>query len=170
MAGWGEGTWPAWRQPGGHLRQEAAVASFACGEWGRGLAHALRGYLDVDPVVYGQGWHPVRVVHGWVLVRVVGLVGALLSGEEGEEGKGKVRGLEKYGIEWGVVVWGLLRRVQAVVGRSHGDESSFARMVGRRVEEVREDMRMGGVDVGVVERGMEREWAKLRRVADEVVR
>lgn len=136
------------------------------------MAHALKGFFYVDPVVYVQEWHPVRVVHGWVLVRVVGLVAALLS-EEGEEGKGgrdNVKGLEKYGIEWGVVLWGLLRRVKAVVGRSHGEESSFARMVGGRVEEVRGDMRMGGVDVGMVEAGMEREWAKLRRVADEVVR
>ena len=79
-----------------------------------------------------------------------------------------MEGLDKYGVEWGVVVWGLLREVEGVVGRSHGGESSFAGTVRGRVEEVRGGMREGGVDERVVEGGREREWAKLRRVADEV--
>ena len=142
------------------------------------MGHALKVYFHVDPVVYPQGWHPVRVVHVWVLVRVVGVVAGLMAAgaeEEGGEGESrerereKVQGLRKYAVEWGVVVWGLLREVEAVVGRSHGDESSFAKMVRGRVEEVRGDMRMVRVDERVVEGGREREWAKLRRVADEVV-
>ena len=156
--------WPPYRQPWAHLRQETTVACFNCGKWAKGLAHSLKIYFHIDPVHFAQPFHPVRVVHQWVLVRLVLHLAALSS-----SGNSELREVDKYGIDWGVVLWGLLRQVAGEVDKSHGAESGFAGMVNERLEEVGGSMRVGGVDEGMVEGGREREWVKLRRVADEVV-
>ena len=74
------------------------------------------------------------------------------------------------GVDFGVVVYGLLSEVASNVEKSHGAESGFAREVRRKVEEVVTDMTRG--DRGLLKgmRGrMEEQWTILRKLAESPV-
>lgn len=67
-------------------------------------------------------------------------------------------------IDWAVVVWGLWREVSEDVVKSHGDESTFAKEVyafGSGSELFGMELRQGE---------KEREWGRLRVVAEEVLK
>ena len=108
----------------------------------------------------------MRVVHKWVLLKLVLQVAA--AGQEGDEA---VRALEcRWGLDWGVVVWGLLREVEGSVAGSHGADSSFAAEVRRDGERFHVDARGGPYgEKGPRAKDVQREWATLRRVAAEGV-
>ncbi|MCJ1378416.1 hypothetical protein MMC17_001514 [Xylographa soralifera] len=157
-------TYPHYRQPLAALRAELVLVLLAAQQWVPALAHSLLTYFRIDPFLFPEAVHPVRVVHKWVLLKLVLQVAAV--GQEGDEG---VRALErKWGVEWGVVVWGLLMEVEGSVGGSHGVDSRFAAEVRREGDRFRVDARGGPyAEVGPGRRDVEREWAKLRKVADE---
>ena len=107
---------------------------------------------------YVPDFHPVRVVHKWVLLRLI----VQIAGMVGER-DASVESLAKFGVEWQVVIFCLLREVEEGVGRSHGRGSVFA----EEVEGLGREMGMEGWMVvgGEVE---EREWRKLRRIGEGV--
>ena len=81
---------------------------------------------------------------------------------EAESGDEDIRPFTKnWGIDWVLVASGLVEEVKGDVGRSHGEGSVFARVVGREGEEV-------GANGGANERrreALEREWMKLKDLA-----
>ncbi|MCJ1397373.1 hypothetical protein MMC11_000566 [Xylographa trunciseda] len=157
-------SYPPYRQPLAALRAELVLVLLAARQWVPALVHSLLTYFHIDPFLFPEAVHPVRVVHKWVLLKLVLQVAAV--GQEGDEG---VRALErKWGLEWGVVVWGLLKEVEGSVGGSHGAESRFAAEVRREGERFRVDARGGPYgEKGPGRKDVEREWGKLRKVADE---
>ncbi|MCJ1388083.1 hypothetical protein MMC18_000927 [Xylographa bjoerkii] len=157
-------TYPPYRQPLAALRAELVLVLLAAQHWVPALVHSLLTYFHIDPLLFPEVVHPVRVVHKWVLLKLVLQVVAV-----GQEGDAGVQALEqKWGLEWGVVVWGLLQEVEGSVGGSHGAESRFAAEVRREGERFRVDARGGPYgEKGPGRRDVEREWGKLRKVADE---
>ena len=91
-----------------------------------------------------------------------------MSVEPGEPG-GAVQRARSAGVDFGVVVYGLLIEVLSNVGKSHGVESEFAREVKRKVDEVRTDMTRA--DESAVRRMekqsvIEEQWRRLRTVLE----
>ena len=85
--------------------------------------------------------------------------------EGGGDDRNVNRFLERWKLDLGVVAWGLLQEVEGNVGRSHGEESVFAKTVKRKGEQLRVDMRRRGGGVGKGE--IEEMWKMLRKIADE---
>ena len=79
---------------------------------------------------------------------------------------GQLEELKRYEIDWAIVGYGLLQEVRDGVGRSHGEDNIFA----KEVEEMHaqgilnqaKNLRVAGMEV------LEKEWTKLRAIADEV--
>ena len=113
----------------------------------------------------------MRVVHNWTLLRLTIYLASLYQDHEPTlkdfvKGRGQDRDRD---LDFGVVVAGLMREVLGNVGRSHGEESVFARVVRRKAEELGWDMRGGLGSGGLGMEKVEGEWRKLRKVAEEAV-
>lgn len=159
-------SYPPFRQPYAALRAALVLALLAAQQWVPALIHSLVTYFHIDPFQLPEAVHPVRVVHKWVLLGLVLQIAAV--GQEGDEA---VKALEeKWGLDWAVVVFGLLREVEGSVGGSHGVESRFAATVRMEGERFRVDTRARWENRGPGMGEVESEWGKLGGVADEGVR
>jgi SET and MYND domain-containing protein len=78
-----------------------------------------------------------------------------------------VKELEQYGLEYGTIIWGLLYEMEGNVGKSHGKESKFAKMVRSKFEELKVDMTRGGAHMykNLNQSALDTEWAKMRKIA-----
>ena len=146
--------YPPYRQPYASIQHNAFLNAVARQDWSLALKYALKAYFAIEPVHYPLSWHPVRVVRKWVLLRLVVQIAGLT--QEKDE---NVKGLDRFEIDWRIVVEGLWREVSGGVVLSHGEENAFA-----------EEVRIMGQGMGIRGAGlnmtnMEEEWAKLRKVA-----
>lgn len=109
-------------------------------------------------MLFPQAWHPVRVVHAWVLLRLVVQVAEMGLSVGGSSGGGGGD------VKWHLIILKLWKEIDGTVDRSHGMESAFANEVrafgaqmgegwGRFVGELGEE---------VAERTMREELGRLR--------
>lgn len=147
---------PPHRQPHPSILHTAFLNAIATQSWAIALSYALKAYFFIDPLHYRLRWHPVRVVRKWVLLRLVIQIARLVS-----EGDGRIRVLEKFGIEWQIVARGLFQEISDGAPFSHGSNSPFT----AEIETFGEGAGMGKekFESGI----LEEQWAKLRKVADD---
>ncbi len=132
---------PVYRQPYAALRDDMIVADISTGESPQIVAAFMNGtkrYFRIDPHLFPQPFHPVRVVHTWTLA-MLALWAAVAPADSPIDA---AMFLER-GVDLGVVIYHLLFEVHENVGKSHGKESSFAKAVQRKFEEVKIDMTRG---------------------------
>ncbi|KAI9756155.1 MAG: hypothetical protein M4579_003968 [Chaenotheca gracillima] len=157
--------WPISRQPAPSIRQQLAVNFLVAGDWTAAAIQMLALYFHVDPILFPEPWHPVRVVHNWTLVTLMLHLTSLSTTDPDA-----TQPFDKHETDYGKVVWGLLMEVLSNVDWSHGSESAFAAKVKRKVEEVRVDMTRGEEANRFKDQpGQEwlaEEWAKLRDIAE----
>ncbi|KAF2835493.1 SET domain-containing protein [Patellaria atrata CBS 101060] len=129
------------RQPFAALRKELYVRTLTAGQFVAALMQASKIHFHVDPVLYPQPHHPLRVVHIWTLVKlIIYLVNEIDSYPPVQNMQ------EKGGLDFPVIAYSLLLQVEANVEKSHGKSSRFAQMVYRKAEEVKSDL-TGGNEV-----------------------
>lgn len=63
--------WPVTRQPYAFVRQQLIVALLFAGQFNGAFAQAAIQYLDIDPVLFPDAHHPIRIVHNWVFYRLM---------------------------------------------------------------------------------------------------
>ena len=149
------GQYPPHQQPNSSILHAAFLNAIATQSWTAALSFALKAYFFVDPFHHRLSWHPVRVVRKWVLLRLATQIAGLVS-----EGNVSVKGLEKFGIDWQVVAMGFLQEVFDGASHSHGSDSPFT-------AEVKAFGECAGLRKDKWKQGLlEKEWAKLRKVAD----
>ena len=148
------GQYPPHRQPNPSILHTAFLNAIATQCWATALTYALKAYFFIDPLHYRSSWHPVRVVRKWVLLRLVTQIAGLVS-----EGDDSIKGLEKFGIDWQIVVMGLFWEISDAAPRSHGSNSPFT-------AEVKAFGEAAGMGREKKEKHLLEEWAKLRKVAD----
>ncbi|KAI9798424.1 MAG: hypothetical protein M1833_004818 [Piccolia ochrophora] len=156
--------WPVDRQPWPSLRQQLGLSYLASGEWLHATLHMLKTYFDIDPLLFPQSWHPVRVVHNWCLVMLLLQISSLH-----QSAPWTLKTVAAFEVDYGKVVWGLLTEVESNVGQSHGHESRFAKLVRKKRHQVKTDMARD--DAMHLERlqdkhWLEKEWSKLRQIAE----
>ena len=139
-------SWPRDRQPWPGIRHLLAVSYLSAAQWIPALAHLLTIYFHIDPVLIPQTWHPLRVVHTWLLVMLVLQLADLSVSEPSA-----VKALDRYHLDYGTIVWCLAREVEQYVSKSHGSQSRFAIMVRRKVEKLRVDMAKSGSAMADIE-------------------
>lgn len=90
-------------------------------EWDLALKYAFRVYHDIDPALFPLQWHPVRVVHGWVMLR---LMMQCSQSDVFDEAGGGFRA-----VEWQYVLGKLWHEVIEALPKSHGFDSTLAKQV-----------------------------------------
>lgn len=153
---------PPHKHPLPQIHRQILLAGLALGELHLALTHALVIYFYVDPVLYAT-FHPVRVVQGWVLVRLV--TALMIEGEREKLATGKAGTMTAPydDLDPRIVIGGLWQEVNENVQRSHGSDGIFA-------AEVREWGEQSGSAIiapTITTQDREREWTKLRKLADE---
>ena len=128
--------WPIHRQPYAAMRHVLLVNMVSAGNYPLAFAQGARTYFLVDPILYPQTHHPVRVVHNWTLAMLTLYIA-------GEQENVIVKSMLDMGTNIGVIAYGLLYEVVSNVDKSHGRSSSFAKAVHRKMEEVTVDMTRG---------------------------
>ena len=139
-------------------------------KWSLALGISIQGYSDIDPILFPQGWHPVRVVNAWVLLRLVvqvaeiGIALPLASKVEENGGKrGAGSGNEDQGVKWHLIIWKLWTEISDQVSKSHGTETLFAKEVAAFGMGVEEGLKNFEAQVGTerAKEVMEAEWVRF---------
>lgn len=116
------GIWPLTRAPVPGLYQQYAVACLGASRYNEALVAMIRLNILIDPTIYPEKHHPVRVVHAWTLAT---LAKALSS----EQDSPFCQALQACGVDLSLLFLGLLLEIREQVPKSHGSPSQFARMV-----------------------------------------
>lgn len=148
--------WPPTRQPYVAARNELFANLLSTGDFVEAMYHLVKIYFSIDPALYPQPFHPVRVVHSWTLVKLL-----LWLYEQRDHPATKQ--FHESGFDFVVVIWKLLRQLKAVVVLSHGN-GGFKAMVDGLYEEVRREILGGGGELALrsLERDELRQWDAFR--------
>lgn len=119
------GLFPPHRQPLPSLHGSWVQDFLEKGDYEAALKHQLLLHTAINPVLYPQTHHPIRVCSGFVLA-------ALLM----EVCRSPGKELAAMGVDWGKAVWAVLAEVESAVKLSHGEGSGFAHVVRTKKGEV----------------------------------
>ena len=147
--------WPLSRAPLPALYQQYSVACLGARRYNEALIAMLRLHILIDPTIYPQQHHPVRVVHAWTLATLAKAVGR-------EEDSPFCKALKACGVDLSILFLGLVSYIHENVAKSHGSQSLFGRMVG----DVWENMGEAGGELEVMyaQRGVGRyQWQKMMK-------
>ena len=142
--------------PNPSTRHQMMLAALGAQQWRLALRMALQGYHDIDPLLFIQAWHPVRVVHAWVLLRLLVQV-AEVGVPDSED------------IKWHLVIWRLWEEVEREVGKSHGAESKLSDEVAGFGSQLREGLERFRAAEGAEKAHslMDLEWQNLKASVDK---
>ncbi|KAK5166907.1 uncharacterized protein LTR77_007636 [Saxophila tyrrhenica] len=116
------GVWPISRAPMPALYQQYAVACLGAKRYNEALVALIRLHALIDPTIYPQAHHPVRIVHAWTLATIAKAV-------SNEPDTPFCKALQSCGVDLPVLFLALLAEIHEQVPRSHGKSSSFGQMV-----------------------------------------
>ncbi|KAH0349027.1 SET domain-containing protein, partial [Aureobasidium melanogenum] len=133
--------WPITRQPYANVRVDIAARMLDENRVALALFHMAKTYFLIDPILYPQEFHPVRVVHTWNLAKT--LVQAYSSPNDPSQTVDPgVEQLFQRGFDFVVPVWKLLKKLSVDVVKSHGAESRLTFMVHTLTEQVKDGIGM----------------------------
>lgn len=96
--------YPVHRQPYPAVRHDLIVAYLTSGtakNISTAFIHALKRYFTVDPVLYPEPYHPVRVVHNWTLAKIA----LYLADAQPDESPMSAMSLLENGIDLGIIIF-----------------------------------------------------------------
>ncbi|KAH0380930.1 SET domain-containing protein, partial [Aureobasidium melanogenum] len=129
--------WPITRQPYANIRVDIAARMLDENRVALALFQMAKTYFLIDPILYPQDFHPVRVVHIWNLAKT--LVQAYSSPNDPSQTVDPgVEQLFQRGFDFVVPVWKLLKKLSVDVVKSHGAESRLTFMVHTLTEQVKD--------------------------------
>lgn len=153
--------YPVWRHPWPSIRDEVRLLHWNLDHWSVATVHGLKAYFFIDPMLYPNAWHPVRIQRVFVLFKLIRelLYQMFVAPDDGGD---RVEGdLKKYNIQWLSVNKGLEEEIEAAIPKGFGTESSFA-----------EEYRRLPKSESPEKWGMKVDWvgerAKLERAAREI--
>lgn len=99
-------SWPLTRQPYASARQQLIVALLDTAQYNAALAQATVQHLYIDPVLFPEPHHPIRLVHKWVMYR---LMTYMLSEPESAHQQAE---LKRYALHLGLLANDLLGQLK----------------------------------------------------------
>ncbi|KAF7846274.1 hypothetical protein BT93_L4722 [Corymbia citriodora subsp. variegata] len=112
------GVWPVYRQPYPDARHGLAWNLQQVGDLPSALGHMITMYLYINPVLYPQETHPIRVVQIWHLMRMCSKLYA-------ERDSPWVSTMHAQGFDFVVIIWRLLKEMDMLLEKSHGRFTSL---------------------------------------------
>ena len=104
------------------LIQQYAVACLSALRYNEALVAMIRLHILIDPVLYPQPHHPVRIVHAWTLATLAKAVSSDVNSPF-------CKALQACGVDLPFLFLALLAEIHEQVPKSHGPKSAFARTV-----------------------------------------
>jgi hypothetical protein len=152
------------RQPYASLLHDLMVNQLSLSQFVPAFRTGLRIYFDVNPTLFPQLHHPLRVVHDWTLAKI-----AMYLASEYREGEREASQMVKEaGLELGVIAYGFLMDVLTGLPWSHGEDCSLAAQAFQKFNEMKPEIAQ--VDRRLLENEREAQWSKMkswvRRVND----
>ncbi|GAB7348017.1 hypothetical protein MBLNU459_g5509t1 [Dothideomycetes sp. NU459] len=161
------GMWPITRQPYAVARNELFANLCAIGNASTALLHATKTYFLIDPILFPQRAHPVRVVHTWALVKALMWVYQDCSDAATHAKYNHFMDVQQF--DFVVPIWRLLKEVQSLVLRSHGQMSRLTHTIHQTAEDVKaEIVRNGAQNLALVESDPGGYWKVFRSWADKL--
>lgn len=147
------GVWPITRAPMPALYHQYAVACLYAKRYNEALIAMIRLNLLIDPVVYPQKHHPVRVVHSWTLATLAKAIGS-------DPDAPFCKALQSCGVDLSMLFLALVFDIRGQIELSHGADSHFAQSI---VGVLGSLMEPGGdLDTQFAQQGVKRDqWPKL---------
>ena len=63
--------WPLHRHPNPAVRHALILKYIDSGQWDLAFAHSMIQYSETDEKLFPQRTHPLRLIHDWVLIRII---------------------------------------------------------------------------------------------------
>lgn len=166
------GVWPPARAPLPQLYHRYILACINCGHLSEAFKASLRRYFVIDPVVYDKWFHPARITHAWTLATLA----RLLSEAQIDHKDPYVARLQREGVNFQLLYIGLLIDIHELIPKSHGRNSTFAKMVNvpwRELMEPAEELMQENASMGLSEEqwhdqmrtSVRDAWPEIERVA-----
>lgn len=151
-----------WRQPYGSIRQEHYLTNLSYArKFQQAWSQAAKVYFNIDPLLYPQTHHPLRVVHNANLA-VLTLTVAMDPEFLAEQGSSKD---SIHDINFGVLLYFLFVEILANVEKSHGKDNSFAKQMKAKFEQIKTDMtRSDPHALRDIVKQREETWKKFRSI------
>ncbi|KAI9681140.1 MAG: hypothetical protein M1817_002422 [Caeruleum heppii] len=174
--------WPWYRQPLASHVQCLSALCLEAKQWENALAWLILVRSEIDPLLFPEPFHPVRVVHQWTLLKLLIHVSSLIHSSPSSSSSSSsphpspptqhlspsFRALH---VDFPLLIPALFGTLASQVPRSHGPDSRFGKMVREKNEEIQRDLRGRG-PVGEVWKDaelVEREWGRLKGWADRKI-
>ena len=117
--------WPTHRAPIPALFRMMFLAETRLGRYSAAFLGCLQTYFVIDPVVYPEPFHPVRIVHAWTLATLARAIDQLPPDPENI-----VQLYAKdHNMRFGIMFVGLLMEIHEQIPKSHGRDSVLGRLV-----------------------------------------
>lgn len=147
--------WPIYRQPYAALRDEIIVHLLQVQDFETAWYHCTKRYRYIFPKLYPQKAHPVRVVQTWQM--------AMLALYHGTEGTIKDADMD-------LIAFMLVGEVEQSCSASHGEESSFAKSVRQRLNEIKNEIysKLGTNASKIIAEQIPRQRQRLNEMGDKM--
>jgi hypothetical protein len=154
--------WPITRQPYANIRVDITSRILNQNRLGLALFQMAKTYFLIDPILYTQDFHPVRVVHTWTLAKT--LVQAYSSpNDPSQTVDAGVEELFRREFDFVVPIVKLFKKLVGDVVKSHGAGSRLAMMVHTTARQVFEGV--GEHNLREIERDPLGNWKEFERWA-----
>ena len=151
------------RHPYSSIRKNYTTYLSLSGKYGQAWSQAAKQYFNIDPVLYLQTHHPLRVIDNINLAKLT-LVVATDPGHRAEEAS-LTDPLND--TDFGVMIYFLFVEIMANIDKSHGKDNSLAKSVRAKFEELKTDMtRADPSALRNLDKQREEVWRKLRSVGN----
>ena len=122
------GAWKLTRAPLPELLRVQMVAWLSTQDYDVAFVAALKLHCHVDPMLYPEPFHPVRVVNSWTLLQLMRFLST-------EEESILCQYCRQKGLDLPIATLPLLKEIHKQAAKSHGRDSAFGRMVGESYQQ-----------------------------------
>lgn len=113
------------RQPYAAARNEYILESIEQGDLETAWLHAVKSYIDIDPVLYPEAHNPIRVVRTHRLAKLT----IFLASESAETAQNLRDQCVEAGLDMPILAWRCMKEAALHVDKSHGADSPFSQLV-----------------------------------------
>lgn len=159
---YGTGLWPIARQPYSHLRDDLISLLIEANNIQDAFIHAAIRYLRIDPIIYGQFWHPIRNVHAWLLVKLAEIVMYDSLNADSDFTK-----IQTYEIKLAHVIYSIMMKLNNDVG---AELPSVGKIYETKFKEVSGALGLSHMNAASIKEDIELQWGKLNKMVDDALR
>lgn len=147
------------RQPHPQLRDELITSLLEANNIQHAFIHAAIRHLRIDPIIYGQFWHPIRNVHAWLLVKLAEIV---MHGLQNHD-TGFMK-IQAYEINLAHIIYSIMMKLNSNV---RAELPNVGIIYGAKLKEVSGALGVVHMESASIKEDINIQWGKLERMVDD---